>query len=120
MDSLSPVPPSPAPPAGPTEATPSPAVVTESPDVTAVGVAAPATTTTGTEVQLIPVKIEEVFPYAKSKCKTCWGKGFFMRILPNGQKAPKECGCAAQRFIKANKDSLIHDKKTGSYFRRVG
>lgn len=69
------------------------------------------------------VKVGEVLPYAKPKCKKCFGRGVYIVILKPKNKAtgePEEkgarvCECAQDRFYKANTSKLEYNKATGEH-----
>lgn len=66
-------------------------------------------------VHLVPVRTDEVIPYAKKQCKTCNGTGLLMRLVGKERK-PDVCGCAFKRFVKKNPD-VFQDKKTNAWYR---
>jgi hypothetical protein len=69
------------------------------------------------------VKVGEVLPYAKKKCKHCWGKGVYTVVLKPANKiagTPAErgarvCECAQDRFYAANSDKLEYNRDTGEH-----
>lgn len=53
------------------------------------------------------VKHGDVMPYAKKRCGMCQGTGeYVLAPVGKGTRAAKLCGCAMQRFLKANKSRI--------------
>lgn len=80
-------------------------------------VVTPEATDTAAAVYGAKVTADEIRPFAKTKCKWCFGSGTLTRVFSPFQngvvtklgRIRKEvvCGCAGQRFLKANRDRLI-------------
>lgn len=56
----------------------------------------------------IPVRIADIIPFAKKRCKTCFGAGM---IRVNGKDRP--CGCGLRRFLEVQR---VRRDGTGQLF----
>ncbi len=60
-----------------------------------------------------PVITGDVVPYAKRKCKTCFGKGEFISFPVGGGRRARLCGCGLKRFLAAHKGMLRVNRTSG-------
>lgn len=61
----------------------------------------------------------DIIPFAKHKCRSCWGTGIFIRVVA-GEREEALCACAVTRFLKLtpNIDVEVGPKRAGKLWFR--